>query len=758
MKASTVIYLAALALAATGSPAGAQSQKTLEAFARGPHTGPAEQAIVGVTTRFRDRHNQVIEERHGCGVMLRCDGFVLFSAAMLDHRSDEPDDIRPAIEITVRPGTPEERKVTAGWPKSIPSSLALRIVKLPDTHAPALRTLLPYALKRGDVLTVAWQPWNEAAHRFDPVRMQLVHYASPVKAAPAPAAESFDEGLEGVPSGAVVIGPEGMAVGMVTARSGEDRRRFLSMETLARVTNCVVPLPTPDADFAARDSAVGQGGPGDPAAEKPDPAAQPARIPAGVQAEGGDAGGQRSVMVKVPGGPVVLPRAIVDSQVDMEKATVACVAPFRIDRYQVTNTQFWDYWSRLPNKTSADQAFRRQSWPAGWSDSPTPFGPDLAGLPVLGVSPAGAQGYARSQGKRLPTPYEWALAALGPNGDTKTPEWIAQYIADTNEAAVRIKQAHIGFLKEVPDVHGDDFLLFSTRLHPLTITKVKVRGQFITVNADQRIHGTDFMGGLPWIISPLLGFAPELQAGGGFFDALNGVAGLDVPLRLKMQTFSRTVIERETQPLWDRWKAPLAVLAPGSRSFDVSPFGASDMLWNGSEMVAPPAGANSGPFGFAVSVTMQHPQEKQVLDEQLIVSGPNAAGLAETYSGCVPFSLSRLLDRSPGYPVAQWLWFQNNVEEMRAAMRVLSGWQVNMQPAAATMELRIDNHSPFVGPVFYDNYPLYRDWSKPSKHMRNEIGSAIPLPNEEPLPTPLVPRDSGAFVRFLVPIGFRCAR
>ncbi len=756
MKASRSIGITvAIATLALSGISRAQTAKTLEAFAKGPHTGPVEQAIVGVTTRFHNKRGELVEERHGGGMMLRCDGFVLFSAAMLDHRSDEPEELRPGIEVTVQPGTADERKVTVGWPKAIPVNLSLRVVKLADTHAPALRTLLPGCLKRGDALAVAWQPWDETARKFGPIQQRTVHYAVPERPLRAPWLEILDTELNEVPSGAIVVGPEGKAVGMVTARTGEDKRQFVSMEALAKVTNCVVPVPSPDADFAASEK---QEEAAESSANAANDKPEPAVLPGAEQSAGGEAADARGAMVSMPGGAVVLPRAIVDSQQDMDKATVACVPSFKIDRYQVTNAQYWNYWSRLPNKTSAEQSFRRLAWPAGWSDSPVPFTQYISGLPVLGVALAGAEGYAKSHGKRLPTPYEWALAALGPGGDTKAPNWLAQYISDTNDAAMRIKQAHLAFLKESPGVHGEDFLLQSTRLHSLVVTKTKFRGTTLTVNADQRVHGTDFMSGLPWVISPLLGFVPELQAAGGFFDALNGVAGLDMPLRLKMQSYSRTVIERETAPLQDKWKTPLAILAPGSRPFDTSPYGAADMLWNGPELVAPPAAAPSGLFGFAVSVTMQHPQDPQVLNEQLLVSGPNASGIVESYPSSVPYPLSRLIGRSPGFPVAQWLWFQNNLEETRAAMRVLSGWQVNMQPAAATVDVRSDNYSPFTGTVFYDDYPLYREWSRPSKHLRNEIGSAILLPAEEPLPVQIIPRDSGAFMRFLAPIGFRCAR
>jgi hypothetical protein len=162
--------------------------------------------------------------------------------------------------------------------------------------------------------------------------------------------------------------------------------------------------------------------------------------------------------------------------------------------------------------------------------------------------------------------------------------------------------------------------------------------------------------------------------------------------------------------------------------------------------------------GFAVSVTMLHPQDQSVADDLLLNTGANTPGLTETTSSVLGHPLSRLVERSEGYPVAQWLWFQNNLEEVRSAMRLLNGFQVNMLPASSVVNVRVGNHSPFVGQVFYDNFPLYRSWATPSKHTRHEIGNALSLPAGEPLPTAIVPIDSGAWARFVIPIGFRCAR
>ena len=193
MTAYRTILFATMALAIGVSvPSHAQTAKTLGLFAREPHTGPVEQTMVGVTTRFRSAAGAILEERHGSGIVLRCDGFVLFSAAMLDHRADEPDDVRPSIEITLRPGAAEERKIIAGWPKSIPSNLSLRMVKLADIHTPALRTLLIDALKPGDPVSVVWQPWDESSHRFGPIQRRAVRYARSTRPANTPWIELFD--------------------------------------------------------------------------------------------------------------------------------------------------------------------------------------------------------------------------------------------------------------------------------------------------------------------------------------------------------------------------------------------------------------------------------------------------------------------------------------------------------------------------------------------------------------------------------------
>ena len=64
MRISPLLYptLACLAFALS-SPVLGQNAETLAHFAKEPHTGPVEQTIIGVTTVFRSKQNEVIEVR-----------------------------------------------------------------------------------------------------------------------------------------------------------------------------------------------------------------------------------------------------------------------------------------------------------------------------------------------------------------------------------------------------------------------------------------------------------------------------------------------------------------------------------------------------------------------------------------------------------------------------------------------------------------------------------------------------------------------
>jgi iron(II)-dependent oxidoreductase len=101
------------------------------------------------------------------------------------------------------------------------------------------------------------------------------------------------------------------------------------------------------------------------------------------------------------------------------------IAAFRIDRDQVTNAEFADFieaggYARREWWSDDGWAWKEQeaiALPLGWSGPPWrerrffDEGPLREDAPVTGVSWFEADAFARSQGKRLPTEFEWEAAA-----------------------------------------------------------------------------------------------------------------------------------------------------------------------------------------------------------------------------------------------------------------------------------------------------------------------------------------------------------
>ena len=115
---------------------------------------------------------------------------------------------------------------------------------------------------------------------------------------------------------------------------------FLSFDLLHLATNCVSAVPTTDAQFANSKLDTGE-------------------------------------MISIPGGPVsanwVLSEAL---QQDMAGATVARVAPFKIDKDEVTNARYLQFWKSL---TEADRKEWRWSYyPQVGTTRIPPFSEELA--------------------------------------------------------------------------------------------------------------------------------------------------------------------------------------------------------------------------------------------------------------------------------------------------------------------------------------------------------------------------------------------
>ena len=159
-------------------------------------------------------------------------------------------------------------------------------------------------------------------------------------------------------------------------------------------------------------------------------------------------------MVTVPGGPLKVATVLQSYDPDLENVYDACISPFQIDKYEVTNAQYLEFWQSLPESVRQDSYKRATMYPYGWGPETLPFPAELAQVPVLGVRLAGAKAYAKWAGKRLPTPCEWCLAAFGRFGGNRPPEWADKYMKARAVAWQRIIDAHLQYAHQHPAILG----------------------------------------------------------------------------------------------------------------------------------------------------------------------------------------------------------------------------------------------------------------------------------------------------------------
>jgi formylglycine-generating enzyme required for sulfatase activity len=521
-----MVFLLGSAIPAGSLQRERQSEKNaalLTELAKGPHLGAPEDAVVGIEVSSRTEDGAAEQVRRGAGFVIRCDGFVLAPSSLFGRSIAVAGATESAatqsVTVVIHPGTPQERRVSARPPRFIPRDIPYAALKMEGAHVPALLTLLPDTLKAGDTVQTVGVVWDAAAKSFR-IGQRANGTVGPAPAAPDSEPGPGETGIS-VTSGAavpgsVVIGPDGTAIGLITSAPGGKPDRFTSFTVLNRATNCVTPLSVP---------------------------------PSAPAIGGGD-----GEMVDVAGGPFVLPPAIVKEQPDLAGDTVACVAPFKIDRTEVSNKQYLDFWLSLPDSDRRRLGFQSNYFPASWSKAGAPFPSTITDLPVIGVPMPGAEAFAKAHGKRIPTPYEWALAAFGPNGE-KSVEWIRKYINDRNEVWGRVKEMHREYLQFHPELK-------------------------------QELYYSPSHYDLPWMAAQ-----PALQNAARWS--------------------KQTVVEAE-EPLWSTWKNPLYLEAVGTRDFDESACGARDMLLNASELVQPYPGGpiNGRPRWMEVEWVRHDPTEK----------------------------------------------------------------------------------------------------------------------------------------------------
>lgn len=538
----------------------AQSPKTLEAFRSELHVGTVEEALVGleVINTESDGSKKI---RHGNGLILRCDGFVAFPTALF---SKSDTSVQTAF-VTLYPGTPKAQRVRlshAGYTGRVRGKterfypLPYAVFKLDDVHVPALLTLLPDDLKPQDELQIAWSAWDEQARTFLPVQRRAVTLGErPKEEKPqALGMRLLTTEEEGFLPGALVLGPEYLAVGLAVDLTAEGKcTKFASFQELENATNCVTALPMANRAFIERAQERRK-------VETPDTPEPPKVVtvpqePPDLQRDLAQVVAASPDMVRVPGGMVLLPPILQTLQTDMQGAKIACVAPFLMDKYEVTNAQYLAFWKSLPAKQRQDPAFRSAVYPISWAGENAPFPPDLAKVPVLGVRLSGAKAYAKWVGKRLPTPYEWSLAAFGPTGGNEPPDWAKEYMEERQQVWEQIVAAHQAYAQQspaiipnlVPDTHAQNPATALPQFDP----------------AHPRF--AEFWR-LPWYFYHL-------------------------PLQSAAQ-WSKEMVEQATEPLFKKWVDPMYVMPGGSRPFDVSPYGIYDMVLNAAELVMPGPGTN----------------------------------------------------------------------------------------------------------------------------------------------------------------------
>ena len=698
----------------TLSPLRGQTTKELiKRYETEKHIGTIDEALVGITVEYHDAAGKLIDVRHGNGVVVRCDVFILAPEGLYRNRPGIKIDAQSSTYLHLYPGTAKEVKISVKPPFEYNLDGNVYLLRSKTIHVPAVRCLLPEGIKKGEDLESVSSDWDAVSKRFLKPSHHAVHRGDPSLDSAKLWTSKLEETLENVMAGSVIVTSEGMLFGMTSGYDGTYRRsEFFNMSLLDRVTSSVAAIPTTEASFLADHPKI-----------KPVTKDENFALSGAIKTlifE--DPEGSSDGMASVPGGPVIVPSNIVTFKKELSNASIVCTAPFQIDKYEVTNEDYYKFWKEL--KPAQQQEF----YPATWKQAGAPFGTDLAKSPVIGVSYKGALAYAKKQGKSLPTACEYILSALGKNGETDAPAWMKKYVGEVNATAENIAQEHEKFLRS--NTWADYSAFNQVTFLP---------------NSDTYEHSNVLVTfahlGVFWPWLPKDRFIQSKREA----DDQNDDPAVSEKI-LSMIEFSTSTIAEASENMDVKWKNPYSLSPVGARDYDVSPFGAFDMLLNSHEYILTKQSVDS----VAESIVLDFQYGKL---EKLGYPGQSWSNSFDLF----PASPTTVISYPFQYEPSVWLRGMLNMANTVRKVTPIRSWTLRI----ATIPSPVISGLAYLNPITRLAQRCCNKWANLVKYVP-EIPNAFQFPN-----TPLVTDDIPAeflkvdqSVRFgvAVKIGFRCAR
>ncbi len=597
------------------------------------HIGSVVEATVGIEVTNRAGDGAASRIRRGLGVIIRCDGYILAPFDLFDRNVVVAGQTERAetqsISVILHPGTDNEQKFSASQPFVPTREPLLTVIKAKAFHAPAAKSLLPDSLLDDAEIQTVGLDWNASARRFsvsEPLNCAVV--ASVDKNVLA-----FKEPV--LSTKGPVYTKSGYLIGFIVEVADSRAKSFVTLTKLGTLTNCIAPSAIPDGAISPA-QAIGK---------------------------------QVDRMLKLGGGKFKVSQSVLSIQPDLGNNMEVCIAPFEMDKFKVTNRQYYDFWLTIPASDRKKLTTTNRMFPQSWDKSGEPFPAELENYPVLNVPLPGAEAYAKWQGKRLPTPFEWSKAAFGEDGDKSVPAWIQELGTDRVAVWQKCIQMH------------EDFAIQNR----------------LTQTAQD---GTDYSK-IPWVAR---GPASEAAA-----------------------RWSKQTVEQITDSFASKWKEPLLIVPFGYHDYDVSTSGIADIFMNGAEMVLPYPG--NPVRGNPVFMQARWSGTKGAVINNRLINGNIHSEIVWSSPSFPYVPLSRLFRRTVTSPENIDLLAASALEDVQALMLPLGSFQFEATMESSTTAIA-PQRLPGTPSALRRPYGLHM-WVGLPRHFHREMGMAVPLQGHE---------------------------